>query len=756
MRERCGGSNGAGAGRVRPTGDRPTSGRPTIDRPRSDRPTGDRPTSDRPTGDRPTSDRYRRARLAALAALPLLLVLGPAAAPASAATTVGVAGAYDGTYVPGRPVAVRVQVTADRLLQGRLEVVVSDGTPVGVAVEVPGGSTKEFLVVVPGSQSFNFDGALAVQARIRDGSTDIAAGNGVIQSSVGQELVGLLPAALGGRGLPGPTALAVDAGTARFAAIGPAELAQAPASLGPVSTIAAAADELMRLPGSARSAVLTWLEQGGHLLVDADPGQTVEGLPPAWQPGQDGRAPAGRGEVRLTGGAIADGRWAGLVEPTGWALAGNPEFGMGFGGGFVGQALAEEAGLEVPRLGWLVAFLFAYVVVAGPLLFFVVRRRGRPELAWVAVPLVAVLFTAGSYAGGRGLRDTTRQVDANIISTGAGGSTANTWLGVFSAGGQTSRVRFGPGWMPVGDPNSGASSLSSLTITPDGTEASLPLEAGQFGVVPSSGPAAVEGSLEVTATALAGEQASGRVKNTTEFALDDVAVFVGTGGALVGRLGPGEEREWTVTNTDLNFAFEGGPPAEFRVWGPGNFDGFSSDDTFDLTLWEAARQIGGQEFRGPGEVVAAGWTRSFTPPVGVDGRRAGGGRSLVLGRTRMQTPAEGGALDVRREVVRAPDFRRGKGDSFVVRFITRDADVGGRTPDPSRLTVRAPVGQLETWRDGGWRTVDPVALQELERSGWAEFVLPPSSVQGDIVYVRFPAFGPGVDSNGLFTLRERA
>ena len=160
------------------------------------------------------------------------------------------AGAYDGSFVPGRPLAVRVQVVADRLVQGRLEVAVGDETPVGIAVEVPGGSTKEFLVVVPGPQSFQFDGAVPVQARLRKGSTDIAAGSGRLLSSAGQELVGLLPGALAGRGVPGPAPLTVDAGTARFAAIGPAELAQAPSSLGPVSTIVAGADELARLPAA--------------------------------------------------------------------------------------------------------------------------------------------------------------------------------------------------------------------------------------------------------------------------------------------------------------------------------------------------------------------------------------------------------------------------------------------------------------------------------------------------------------------------
>ena len=574
----------------------------------------------------------------ALAALAAFLV-GPAAAPAAAATTIGVAGAYDGTYVPGRPVAVRVQVTADRLLQGLLEVSVAEGTPVAIPIEVPGGSAKEFLVVVPGSQSFNFDGAAPVRARIRDGSDDIASGEGILRSSVGQELVGLLPAALGGRGVPGAAPLAVDAGTARFTALGPAELAQAPASLGPVSTIAAAADELVRLPAATRDALLAWVEQGGHLLIDAGAGQTVEGLPAGWQPGQDGRSPAGRGEVRLTGGAIAAGSWPGLVEPTGWAVSGDPS--ARFGNGFVGRALADEAGLQVPRLGWLVAFLVVYVLVAGPLLFLVLRRRGRPEMAWVAVPLVAVLFTAGSYVGGRGLRDTTRQVDTSILTTGVTGSTADTWLGVFSAGGQTSRIRFGPGWLPAGssdiDPTQ---SLSALTITADGTEGSLPLDAGQFGIVASSGPAGDDGLLEVTALAGAGDQASGRVKNSTPHALDEVAVFVGTGGVMVGHLEPGQETEWRVTDTDTNFFFEGGPPAEFQVWG--GFDGFSPGSVRRRRLHPLGDgpAAGRPGLPGPRPSSGGGVDAVVRPPG--RGRRAPGRHRGPRPRARAGTGAGGG------------------------------------------------------------------------------------------------------------------
>ena len=130
------------------------------------------------------------------------------------------------------------------------------------------------------------------------------------------------------------------------------------------------------------------------------------------------------------------------------------------------------------------------MLVAGPVVFFVVRRRGHPELAWVAVPLVAVLFTAGSYVGGRGLRDTTRQVDTSIVATGADRVDGRHLDWACSRPAARRRASASaPDGCPSGQSDIEIStSLSSVTITPDGTEGSLPLDAGQFGIVAASGP----------------------------------------------------------------------------------------------------------------------------------------------------------------------------------------------------------------------------------------------------------------------------
>ncbi|HKA66323.1 MAG TPA: hypothetical protein VKG03_00300, partial [Solirubrobacterales bacterium] len=54
----------------------------------------------------------------------------------------------------------------------------------------------------------------------------------------------------------------------------------------------------------------------------------------------------------------------------------------------------------LPPLRILGGLLIVYILIAGPLNYGILRRLRRRELTWVTVPLVAVLFTAGSYGAG--------------------------------------------------------------------------------------------------------------------------------------------------------------------------------------------------------------------------------------------------------------------------------------------------------------------------------------------------------------------
>ncbi|MGH3850487.1 MAG: hypothetical protein ACRDRT_12435, partial [Pseudonocardiaceae bacterium] len=398
-------------------------------------------------------------------------------------------------------------------------------------------------------------------------------------------------------------------GTSRFVALGEADLNTAPASLGPLSTIGLAPDELARLADGSRMGVISWINSGGTLLVDAPSGTTVPGLPQEWQPGPTGVITAGQGRVRLTDGAMASGRWNALVEPTGWGLSAST---ASQAAGSLSGALASESGLQVPTPGWLVAFLALYVLLVGPLGFFVLRRRQRPEVAWVAIPLVALLFTGTSFVAGRNLRNEAALIHASVLDTGSRGSVVWTGVGVFSRSGGTVTVGMPSDWTPAETATAGQNGqarVASVTRTAQDSRARLPLDTGEYGLVVGHGSPRIEGQLVVTAESNQDRRAKGTVRNTTQFVLDQVAVFAGSGGTLVGRLGPGQVRDWFLEDPG-NGAFEG--PPDYRIW-ESNANGAQAPVSF--ALWDAARLVTGVDFRSPGSVVAAGWTQQFVPPI---------------------------------------------------------------------------------------------------------------------------------------------
>jgi len=73
----------------------------------------------------------------------------------------------------------------------------------------------------------------------------------------------------------------------------------------------------------------------------------------------------------------------------------------------VSQALARIPELGLPSIFYICGLLFFYIIVIGPLNYFVLRRIKRRELAWFTVPILVVIFTGLSYSTGLLYRGTT-------------------------------------------------------------------------------------------------------------------------------------------------------------------------------------------------------------------------------------------------------------------------------------------------------------------------------------------------------------
>ncbi|MEW6472902.1 MAG: hypothetical protein AB1679_11575 [Actinomycetota bacterium] len=642
--------------------------------------------------------------------------MAPLVPAAGAESRLDVTAGYAGFHVPRRALPVQVTVTAERLVKGEL-VVKESGTKreATLPVEVAGGSVKRFTVVLPGGVTAS-NGAVDVE--LRAGGRALGRGRADVKAADDAELVGLGPQLVEGRSLPGPAALAVDAGVARFAALDAGLLAQAPASLDGLSAVALAPGELGALAPGVRAGLLRWVGGGGHLLIDEPPGTALDGLPAEWQPAPAfGRVAAGLGEVRLTGDAMTAGRWAGLIEPS--SVARNDSGGF-FSPESVADSLARDAGLRLPRLPWLLGFLGVYIAVVGPVTGLVLRWRRRPDLAWVVVPGLAVVFTVLAYVAGNQLRPGAGLAHGSIVETGTSGPVATSWVALTRRTAGTAHVDLPQGWgvegtvalnsqfgRCFGDGCPGNADLEAPSVGAGeaGPEVRLPLSSGEFGVFKASGPVSLPGRLEVSASSAGDGVANGTVRNGLPFAVDRVVVFVGSYRARVGRLAPGEQRSWSVGPGDRM-----SDPSGSEAWM--SEMGFRPDGLVNFSLWQSAMGDLGQDGDPSGQAMAVGWTRDWKPTVTVDGNeRQAPGRTAIVGRAPV-APTGGRVTDlvVAADVVRGPSLNpfRGRwagnnpGQASVVKLTLPPGRADRRLVLQTSLTLT----DVAVWHNGAWRHLD--------------------------------------------------
>ncbi len=673
--------------------------------------------------------------LAGAALVTMCGTLLAAAAPAAADTAIEVdAGYADGQIVPGRPVPVRVEVRSDQLATGTLTATPyalgEAGESVSAEVEVAGGSVKEYLLVMPTAWS-GAVGPSEVRVTLTTDDetvtgTDALGWNDTVES------VGLLPGLASQ--VPEPVPLPMGLGRAMFAQLD-ADLLATPGALGPLGSIVTGPDGISSLPPGSQDNVLAWVEDGGQLLVDAPPGSPVAGLPEEWQPA-GARAAAGDGWVRLTDGAAARGRWADIIEPTRQFGPQLTEFSVCCPPS-VPDSVARDAGLRVPDIGWLVGFLAAYVVVVGPVTFLLIRRSGRTTLTWVAVPLVAVLFTGVAFVAGTSLRAGAGAAHGTVVQTSPLGDRVATYVGIVSRDGTDPTGFLPEGWQAGGLGANALLASGNVTFDESGRPVSgfaepepvaghdgrpgfrLPLNTGDFGIVAARGRLDEENPLSVTATAAGGGAVRGTVTNSSDVDLTDTIVVVADTALGVGPVGAGETVEWEL-GADL--PAEGRDPwmAVERPWGSaiGDMGEIDFDSPVNYAVY-AAELAGDVDSYPPGIALAAGWTDDWAPPVEIGGGMEGG-RTVIVARS--VVAAEPGTLPaaaVRREFVRGPvsvqlDGEVAAGElgpaaGAIARFTLPE---GTDPATPLALDASGAVARAEVWSGGRW-----VELALAEASG---------------------------------------
>ncbi len=356
-------------------------------------------------------------------------------------------------------------------------------TQYGTAVDLPTDSDKDFLLY---AQPSAFGRTLEVQ--LASGDATIARQTIAFTVHDNSQLVVGIVAEQPQRIVPQLNLLPGPSGTA--AAI----VNLTPADLPERIEAWAALDRLVwqdvdtQLTTAQLAALHGWLAAGGRLIIAAGSGgpavlsgfpddilpyrptATVD-VPPESLTGLIGQLPADAADIPALGGVLGHGRT--LATSGDRVIAAEAPYGSGLvtllgfdpstpwiansrsteslwrrllpersGGPVVGgddgqmvTAVSQLPELSLPPIGGLIALLFGYILLIGPINYLVLRRLDRREWAWVTMPILIAVFAAGAYGFGAALRGFDVIVNEVAIVRGAPDATEGTaqvYLGVFS------------------------------------------------------------------------------------------------------------------------------------------------------------------------------------------------------------------------------------------------------------------------------------------------------------------------------------
>lgn len=274
-----------------------------------------------------------------------------------------------------------------------------------------------------------------------------------------------------------------------------------------------------------------------------------------------------------------------------FGIAGSPMFTMGQGptgssvaqkGGQLAQVLANQPALDLPAW-WLIGFLVSlYVLLVGPINYFVLRALNRRALAWITVPTIAIVAAGGAYGGSiltKGRSVQANQVSIIHVEPGWNRAYQEAYTGILTptrgdydvrvAGARTliSPIAYYSGGF---DPNQGLIRVNTATeaITMPGMTAFTLRGFATEGI--TTAPQLVANAR------LVGGKLTGTIQNLSSTPFTDAVVLAGNSYQTFGRIPAGASVTFSMAVSVTNQL--NGPPAFMQIY-PSNIFGAPSLNT---------------------------------------------------------------------------------------------------------------------------------------------------------------------------------
>jgi hypothetical protein len=530
------------------------------------------------------------------------------------------------------PVTIDVTNTGPDV-EGTLEVSAgssSNGPPIGSAIyathlSLPSGATKHLKTYVVEDW-----GASAVSVRIVEGGRLVASGSSQSGSSA-SALIGVLsdqPTALDGFAAVHPGSVSASVVHLSIDDVGDSALLLRPFDLLAIDDFATDT-----LTAAQRGAITDYVQNGGALMLGTGASwrKTLAGVPSALLPmtidstttlnsvpalGQLSSVEVASGALnagasawlseggrpllaeRFVGGGLVTlatfdwnqeplAGWSGtgvllrqVLVRTFFSSATPPTLAMGKFGMMSGsvsarslqltQALGNLPALDLPSLVVIGLLVLAYVLLVGPINYFALRALHRRALAWVTVPLIAIVASAGAFGAGlltKGQSVQTNQVAIIHLHPGWDRAYAESYTGVLAPTRGDYQVNV-TGSRPlvgaIGSYNGGVTNSDVIRVSADNSSILLP---GMTAfVLRGFATEGVVDAPQMVATAkLVNGQLTGTIQNNSNMRFTDLVVLAGDGYQLLSGLAPGATATFSVTPKAANPYM--GPPATSTIYG---------------------------------------------------------------------------------------------------------------------------------------------------------------------------------------------
>lgn len=266
----------------------------------------------------------------------------------------------------------------------------------------------------------------------------------------------------------------------------------------------------------------------------------------------------------IRGSDLVDGLWRRLLPPR---AAGGP---IVTDDSQLVSAVSQLPELALPPIGSLVAVLGVYILLIGPINYLVLRRLDRRDWAWITMPVMVVVFTAGSYGYGALIRGSELIVNEIAIVRGSPGATEGTaqvYLGVFSPSRGTYQLEV-PGGALLSSPTSAdffgdEGQPATLDVIQGDVAAIRDLTVGFGSLRTIRAEAAVAVPLIQASLRVEDGRLRGTVTNASDVSFLSPAIVLGGTVATLDDLAPGAQAEVDIAIAPLQI----GQPLADRIVG---------------------------------------------------------------------------------------------------------------------------------------------------------------------------------------------